>query len=385
MSYFCHKLEITMEVPTFVHRDGMIADKEYVEWLKELKLRFMRSQAKTAVKVNSAMLEFYWSIGRDLVNLRAEERWGAGVVKQFSLDMREAFPNSTGFSHTNVKYMKRWYLFYRENITKSQRPVDQNLNLIGDGTDHTPKGQRPIDLLEMPEIFGQVPWGQHIDIISRCESLDEALFYIRNVVDNGWSRPELNVHIDAKLFQAQGSAVTNFERTLPVPQSQLAKEILKDPYNFGFLSMKQRYDEKDLEEALVNNVTSFLLELGKGFSYVGRQMELQMPGGQSFFPDLVFYHIPQHRYVIIELKAVKYTPEFAGKLNFYVTAADKLLRGEGDNPSVGLVICKSAEKTIVEWSLQGIQTPLGVATYQLQEVVDRTVAELEMNGKQQKE
>lgn len=335
MSYFCHKLEITMEVPTFVHRDGMIADKEYVEWLKELKARFLRSQAKTAVKINIAMLELYWSIGRDLVNLRAEERWGAGVVKQFSLDMREAFPNSTGFSHTNVKYMKRWYLFYKENITKSQRPVDQNLNLIGDGTDHTPKGQRPIDLLEMPEIFGQVPWGQHIDIISRCESLDEALFYIRNVVDNGWSRPELNVHIDAKLFQAQGSAVTNFERTLPVPQSQLAKEILKDPYNFGFLSMKQRYDEKDLEEALVNNVTSFLLELGKGFSYVGRQMELQMPGGQSFFPDLVFYHIPQHRYVIIELKAVKYTPEFAGKLNFYVTAADKLLRGEGDNPSVG--------------------------------------------------
>lgn len=374
-----------MEVPTFVHRDGMIADKEYVEWLKELKLRFMRSQAKTAVKVNSAMLEFYWSIGRDLVNLRAEERWGSGVVKQFSLDMREAFPNSTGFSHTNVKYMKRWYLFYKEKITKSQRLVDPNFNLIEDGNGLATKGQRPIDLLEMPEIFGQVPWGQHIDIISRCESLDEALFYIRYVVDNGWSRPELNVHIDAKLFQAQGSAVTNFERTLPVPQSQLAKEILKDPYNFGFLSMKQRYDEKDLEEALVNNVTSFLLELGKGFSYVGRQMELQMPGGQSFFPDLVFYHIPQHRYVIIELKAVKYTPEFAGKLNFYVTAADKLLRGEGDNPSVGLVICKSAEKTIVEWSLHGIQTPLGVATYQLREVVDRTVAELEMNGKQQKD
>lgn len=374
-----------MEEPTFVHRDGMIADKEYVEWLKELKARFLRSQAKTAVKINIAMLELYWSIGRDLVNLRAEERWGSGVVKQFSLDMREAFPNSAGFSHTNVKYMKRWYLFYKEKITKSQRLVDPNFNLIEDGNGLATKGQRPIDLLEMPEIFGQVPWGQHIDIISRCESLDEALFYIRYVVDNGWSRPELNVHIDAKLFQSQGSAVTNFERTLPSPQSQLAKEILKDPYNFGFLSIKQRYDEKDLEEALVNNVTSFLLELGKGFSYVGRQMELQMPGGQSFFPDLVFYHIPQHRYVIIELKAVKYTPEFAGKLNFYVTAADKLLRGEGDNPSVGLVICKSAEKTIVEWSLQGIQTPLGVATYQLQEVVDRTVAELELNAKQQKE
>ena len=161
--------------------------------------------------------------------------------------------------------------------------------------------------------------------------------------------------------------------------------MLKDPYNFEFLSMKAKYDEHDLEDALVANVTQFLLELGKGFSYVGRQMELQMPGGQAFFPDLVFYFIPQHRYVVIELKAVKYIPEFAGKLNFYVTAADKLLRGEGDNPSVGLIICKSTDKTVVEWSLQDIQKPLGVATYQLQEVVDRTVAELEQRKKQKED
>ncbi|MBR5984310.1 MAG: DUF1016 family protein [Bacteroidales bacterium] len=373
-----------MEEPTFVHRDGMLADKEYVEWLKELKARFRQSQIKAAVRVNTAMLEFYWSIGRDLVTLRAEERWGAGVVKQFSLDMREAFPDATGFSYTNVKYMKRWYMFYIERIAKGQRVVDQNNQQLGSEFEISPKSQRFVDQLEMPEIFGQVPWGQHIDIISRCQSLEEALFYIKYVVYNGWSRPDLNAHIDAKLFQSQGSAITNFERTLPSPQSKLAKEILKDPYNFKFLSMNDKYDEHDLEDALINNVTRFLLELGKGFSYVGRQMELQMPGGQTFFPDLVFYHIPQHRYVIIELKAVKYIPEFAGKLNFYVTAADKLLRGNGDNPSVGLVICKSAEKTIVEWSLQGIQTPLGVATYQLQEVVDRTVAELELNKKNRK-
>ena len=178
--------------------------------------------------------------------------------------------------------------------------------------------------------------------------------------------------------------MTNFQNTLPAPQRYLAREILKDPYNFEFLTMRQKYDEDDLENALLDNITQFLLELGQGFSFVGRQMELQMPGGQTFFPDLVFYHIPQHRYVIIELKAVKYIPEFAGKLNFYVTAADEILRGEGDNPSVGLIICKSTDKMIVEWSLKDIQKPLGVATYQLEEVVKRTVAELKNKKSKQK-
>lgn len=362
--------------PTFVHRDGMLANKEYVEWLSDVKARFHQSQIKASIHVNTDMLQFYWSIGRDLVALRAEERWGAGVVKQFALDMRQAFPNETGFSDTNIKYMKRWYSFYFERVTKSQQAVDQLEN---------EKGQQVADQLEMPLIFGNVAWGHHIQIFSHCNFLDEALFYINKVVEEGWSRSWLEDQIAAKLFLSQGSAITNFSQALPLPQSQLAKEILKDPYHFDFLSMKEKYDEHDLEEALVSNVTQFLLELGRGFSYVGRQMELQMPGGQTFFPDLVFYHIPQHRYVIIELKAVKYIPEFAGKLNFYVTAADKLLRGDGDNPSVGLIICKSTDKTIVEWSLQDIQKPLGVATYQLQEVVDRTVAELEQRKNQKKD
>ncbi len=365
-----------MNKPTFIYRDGMLANKEYVEWLSEVKARFRQSQIKASIRVNTSMLEFYWSIGRDLVALRAEERWGAGVVKQFSLDMRQAFPNATGFSDTNVKYMKRWYSFYFERVTKSQQAVDQ----LADE-----KGQQVVDQLKMPEIFGNVAWGHHIHIFSHCNSLEEALFYMNKVVEEGWSRSWLEDQIAAKLFLSQGSAITNFSQTLPMPQGELAKEIFKDPYHFGFLSMQERYDEHDLEEALVANVTQFLLELGKGFSYVGRQMELQMPGGQTFFPDLVFYHIPQHRYVIIELKAVKYVPEFAGKLNFYVTAADELLRGEGDNPSVGLIICKSTDRTVVEWSLKDINKPLGVATYQLEEVVNRTVAELELKKKYQKE
>jgi predicted nuclease of restriction endonuclease-like (RecB) superfamily len=180
----------------------------------------------------------------------------------------------------------------------------------------------------MPKIIGKVPWGQHVDIVSRCQLIDGAMFYVNNVVNNGWSRPALNANIDANLFQAKGTAVTNFKKALPSSQEKIAKEILKDPYHFEFLKMQEKYEEGDLEDALIANVTQFLLELGN-----------------------------------LDLKVVKYTPEFAGKLNFYVTAADELLRGEGDNPSVGLIICKSTDKTVVEWSLKDINKPLGVATY----------------------
>jgi predicted nuclease of restriction endonuclease-like (RecB) superfamily len=211
--------------------------------------------------------------------------------------------------------------------------------------------------------------------------LDEALFYINEVIAGNWSRSRLEDEIKSDLFGRQGKAITNFSKTLELPQQQLAQEILKDPLDFNFLHLKKGYDERELEEALVTNITNFLLELGNGFSFVGRQMELRMPGGQTFFPDLIFYHIPQHRFVVVELKAVQYIPEFAGKLNFYVTAVDELMKGEGDNPSVGLVICKSSDKTVVEWSLKDIQKPLGVATYQLEQVVERTVKELEQQKK----
>ena len=353
-----------MEHPTFVYRDEMNADKEYVQWLSELKQRFQSSQAKAAIRVNTAMLEYYWSLGRDIVQKQAESKWGSGFFNQLSHDMRNMFPHETGFSATNLKYMKRWYQFYYEQSIIRHQAGDE---------------------LGMPTIFGRVPWKHHVEIFTKSQSIEEALYYINKVAEEGWSRSWLEDQIAAKLFLAQGSAITNFDKTLPKPQSELAKELLKDEYNFEFLTMKAKYDEHDLEEALVNNITRFLLELGKGFAYVGRQMELRMDDETAFFPDLVFYHIPQKRYLILELKAVKYIPEFAGKLNFYVTAADKLLRGEGDNPSVGLIICKTAKKTIVEWSLQDIQKPLGVATYQLQEVVDRTVAELELRKKQKED
>ena len=371
-----------IEMPSFVYRDGMTADNDYIEWLSDVKTRFRQCQIKASIRVNTTMLEFYWSIGRDLVALRAEERWGASVVKQFALDMRQAFPDATGFSHTNVKYMKQWYSFYFEQFAKSHQ-VGGQLTATGKSQqvvgqlELTEKSQQVVGQLEIPEVLGQVPWGHHIQIISKCKSINEAFFYINKITTEGWSRSFLEHQLASNLYEIQGSAITNFDVTLPTAQSELAKKILKQEYDLSFITIEEVKKEKDLENALANNITRFLLELGRGFSYVGRQMELQMPGGQTYFPDLVFYHIPQHRYVVVELKAVKFIPEFAGKLNFYVTAADKLLRGEGDNPSVGLLICKSTDKTIVEWSLQDIQKPLGVASYQLQEVVERTIAELE--------
>ena len=393
-----------MDTPEFVNRNSLIVDADYVQWLTNVKKRFHKGQARALVKVNDEMLRFYWSVGRDLVTLRAETRWGAGVVKQFAMDMREAFPTATGFSDTNVKYMKRWYLFYADRVTKSQRPIDlfekgqqpadqmalqeksqqvageivalKKGHQAGDQIAELEKSHHAGDFLEMPEKFNRVPWKHHVAIFSQCTTLDEALFYINKVATEGWSRSKLERQIETHLYQAQGAITSNFSQTLPAIQSELAQQLFKNPYHFEFLSLKENFVEEELEEALVTNITNFLLELGQGFAYVGRQMELRVDDETAFFPDLIFYHIPQKRYVIIELKAVKFMPEFAGKLNFYVTAADKLLRGEGDNPSVGLVICKTAKKTIVEWSLQDISKPLGVATYQIEQVVERTVLEL---------
>ena len=190
----------------------------------------------------------------------------------------------------------------------------------------------------MPKEFGAVPWGHHILVITKCQSVEEALFYVNKVVEEGWSRRRLEDELASNLYVRQGKAITNFSTSLMLPQSTLATEMLKDPYTFDFLTLTQGYNEKQLEDALAHNITRFLLELGSGFAYVGRQMELRMPNGQSYFPDMVFYHIKMRCYVVVELKVVEFMPEFAGKLNFYVSAADHLLRSADDNPTIGLLI-----------------------------------------------
>ncbi|MCR5456208.1 MAG: PDDEXK nuclease domain-containing protein [Bacteroidales bacterium] len=360
-----------MTKPEFIYRDGMSADDNYIQWLSELKKRYRQNQVKAAVRINSAMLEFYWTLGRDIVAMHVESKYGSGFFNQLSLDLKKEFPKDTGFSVTNIKYMKRWYLFYYEEVIIRHQLGDEFSCQVD-------------DKLELPQKFVFVPWKHHVEIFTKSKNINEALFYINKTIENNWSRNTLESKISLGLYKSQGGAVTNFDNTLPQEQSNLAKEILKDPYNFGFLNIAEEHTEKELEEALEKNVTQFLLELGKGFAYVGRQMELRMPSGKAFYPDLIFYHTKLKSYIVVELKAVDFEPEFAGKINFYVSAADELLKESDDNPSIGLIICKSSDKTIVEWSLRGVDRPLGVATYQLKEVVDRTVKEFEMKKKEMK-
>lgn len=346
--------------PQFVHRDEVIADKKYIDWLTQIKQRLQTSQLKAAVQINTTALEFNWSMGRDLVEMKAEETWGKGVVKQLSIDLRRTYPDVKGLSVDNLYFMRRWYSFYRQAIEDHPELFDQAGQIIG-----------------MPHLFGLIPWRHHVEIIKRCKSVDEALFYIHQTIDGNWSRGRLENELASHLYDRQGKALTNFSRQPVLPQGQLAQDILKDPYDFSFLSIGKAYSEHDLESALVENITRFLLELGKGFAFIGRQMELQMPNGKSYFPDLIFYHVRLKCYVVVELKIVEFIPEFAGKLNFYVSAADDLLKQEDDNPSIGLLICKGHDKTTVEWSFRGIDRPIGVASYQLEQVVIRTIAEME--------
>lgn len=344
--------------PAFVKRDSIVAGKEYAQLLGALKDRFRKSQIKAAVKVNTTMLEFYWEMGREIARLYENAKYGSAFFDCLSLDLKTEFPGQTGFSVTNIKTVVRWYRFYNQEITNQQQVVaDFN-------SDDMENRQRLVDDLEMPTDFGLIPWGQHVYIFTHSHSVTEALFYIEKTIENGWSRAELESEMDDDLYGKHGKAITNFDEKLPAPYSGLATEILKSPYDFRFID-KKIVNERQLEDELANNITRFLLELGQGFAYVGRQMELKMPGGQTFIPDMVFYHTRLKLYIVVELKVTPFIPEYAGKLNFYVSAVDELLKQDDDNPTIGLLICKSKDNTVVEWSFRGMNRPLGVAEYKL--------------------
>lgn len=326
-------------------------DSDYIKWVAELKQRYRSAQVKAAIRVNAEKLQFNWLLGRDLVRKKAEERWGTGVVEQLSLDLQREFPDADGFSASNLWYMKKWYCFYTRN-EKLQRPVGE---LEKSNFRHIDKS--------LPTIFISVPWGQHIDIITKCRSINEALFYIQQVVEKGLSRPALQNSIKANLYSHQGKIVNNFTEKLPDSQSKLVQEVLKENYDFGFATVGHEiYDETELEEALTKNVTDLLLEMGTGFAFVGRQKEVVV-GGRSRKIDLLFYHIRLRCFVVCELKAKPFEPEYVGKLNFYVNAVDELLKAPEDNPTIGLLICSNIDSTDVQWSFRGLNTPMGVATY----------------------
>ena len=362
--------------PRMVKPHDVKLDAEYAEWIAEVKHRYRSAQVKAAVKVNGEKLLFNWQMGRDLVLKKAEERWGAGVVEQVSLDLKREFPNEDGFSTSNLWYMKKWYLFYTNQVPskKLQRLVGELQSSINQ---ERLRLQRHIGELmkqpvsetwndvsnEFPLPFALVPWGQHIEIITRSESLEEALFYMQHVIEKGLSRTALVNCYKAHLYDHQGKIVNNFSTYLPEPQSHLVQEVLKENYDFGFATVDHEpFEERELEDALTSDVTNLLLEMGTGFAFMGRQKEI-IVGGRSRKIDLLFYHVRLRCYIACEIKVKPFEPEFTGKLNYYVSAVDELLKAPDDNPTIGLLICSDMDKTEVQWSFRGITTPMGVATY----------------------
>ncbi|MCD8296050.1 MAG: PDDEXK nuclease domain-containing protein [Prevotella sp.] len=377
--------------PHFASSVGVHVDESYMLWIEEIKNRYKKAQIKAAVKVNVEQLLFNWQLGRDLVIRKIEERWGVGVVEQVSLDMKAAFPKSKGFSTTNLWNMKKWYLFYSQKAyaAKLQQLVgeiqsaDKQMvvklqQLVGEfgGTmNNSTEGE------DFPWAFSFVPWGHHVQIITKCKNIDEALFYVRKTIEEGWSRQTLDNCLHAKLYKSQGGAICNFADYLSLEQSRLAQEITKDSYDLGFIALPEEYEESELEDELEKNITRFLLELGNGFAFLGRQKEL-IVAGKTRRIDMLFYHTRLHCYIVCELKAKTFEPEFAGKLNFYVNAVDELLKTEQDNPTIGLLICKDKNQTEVKWAFKGIQTPMGVASYdnvRMQEIRNTLPTEEDMS------
>jgi len=316
----------------------------YRQWLGDLKTRYRQVQLKAAVAVNTAMLQFYWELGADMLAKQRQFAWGSGFVGQLSTDLMREFPGVKGFSVRNLKYVRQWHEFWLP----------------------TPIGQQAVARLAQQAdspLLG-IPWGHHLTILSKCKQHDEALYYVHATQTHGWSRSVLTHQIESGLWQREGKAITNFAHTLPAVQSDLAAQLLKDPYQFYFLSLTPEHTERELETALIEHVTQFLLELGAGFAYMGRQVPLQV-GERDFFLDLLFYHARLHCYVVVELKTVDFEPEFAGKLNFYLKAVDEQLRREGDQPTIGLLLCKSKDRLVAEYALSDIHKPMGLSTYTL--------------------
>ncbi|MBN2528321.1 MAG: DUF1016 family protein [Deltaproteobacteria bacterium] len=305
----------------------------YADWLKTLKSRIHVAQQRAALQVNTELIQLYFEIGRDILDRQDVEGWGAGVVAQIALDLQKAFPGMKGFSRTNLLYMRAF-------------------------------AEAWPDFSNVQQLVGHLPWGHNLVLLTKLKDRNLRLQYAERVKMHSWSRNVLTIHIEQRTVEREGKAITNFETRLPAEQSDLAKESLKDPYLFDFLTIDADASEKEIENALVAHMTKFLLELGAGFAYVGKQVHLEV-GDRDFYIDLLFYHLKLHAYVVIELKTGEFKPEHTGQLSFYLTAVDKQLKTENDTQTIGLLLCKSKNRIIAEYALSDSTKPIGVAEYQL--------------------
>lgn len=344
---------------------------DYQDWLNGIKQRVVSARLRVALAANRELIRFYWELGAQIAQKQLQSQWGDKLIPQLSADLQKAFPDLKGLSSSNLKYCLRFYQFYAgaEGVGSSQ-------------PDEIPFGQQPVD---------QIPWGHNILIFTKCRSLTEAGFYIIQTIEQGWSRDVLALQLKSRLHGRAGKAVSNFSRTLPAPQSDLAQQTLKDPYTFDFMAMTIPYNEQDIERQLTQHITQFLLELGKGFAFIGRQHHLEI-AANDYYIDLLFYHVVLKCYVVVELKNRKFIPEYAGKLNFYLSAVDSLLKREDDRPTIGLLLCRDKNNIEVEFALRDMNKPMGVSEYTLVETLPDnlkgalpTVEEIEQELQQMKE
>lgn len=329
-------------------------DARYREWIKDVSKRFRQSQLKAAVKVNSEMLKFYWELGRDISILSAESEYGSGFYNAISNDLRDVFPDIKSFSTTNLKYMRYFYEMYPAAI--------ENRPQAGDNLGSIQNYPQAGDDFEM--VFN-IPWGHNKLIIDKSKGNPEkALFYVKKTLENNWSRAVLMNFLDTDLYERQGKAITNFSMTLPEEQSELAQAITKDPYNFDFIAIREKYDEKELKDALMDNIERFLMELGNGFAYAGREVELNI-GKTENFVDLLFYNYKLHCFVVVEVKIGEFQGKDMGQLGTYMVAVNHQMKGEKDGPTMGLIICKHKDNVKAQYALEASSQPMGIAVYDI--------------------
>jgi len=314
--------------------DSLFTNPEtYDDFLNTLKKRIRGAQVRAAVAINQELIQLYWQIGQDLLSRQKQQRWGAKVVERLAQDLKREFPDMKGFSRSNLMYMRAFAEAYP-------------------------------DLVIVQRCVGQLPWRHNIALLEKTKAPEQRLWYAQKAVEDGWSRDILVYQIESDLYSRQGGAITNFDRTLPKPQSELAQQLIKDPYNLDFITLREDALERDLEHALVTHIRDFLLELGVGFAFMGSQYVLEVDG-KEYRLDLLFYHIRLRCFIVIDLKMGEFEPEFSGKMNFYVSAVDDLLRHPNDQPTIGLILCKSKSKTTAEYALRNVNTPIGISTHNL--------------------